>query len=224
MEDSLTPDTGKEEAVRPATPNDPAIDRQARIWFSNSWNAINIDPSENPDMEERDILRADPQPDGRWVCKRMTFDTTGVNGLLVSPDGKTPYMIQTDAELGGLRELRSYPINDDGSLGPYVVLNHFGNDHRGPQRGIAGMCLDSEGSIVGTAGSWVSGRGPMIYVWTPRGRVLSTHPMPVGVDMPTNCCFGDADQRTLYGTTLESHLLRVHNTGRKGWIMWPPVR
>ena len=60
MEDSLTQVTGKEEAVRPATSNDPAIDRQARIWFSNSWNAINIDPSENPDMEERDILLADP--------------------------------------------------------------------------------------------------------------------------------------------------------------------
>ena len=153
-------------------------------------------------MEERDILRADRQPDGRWVCKRMIFDTKGVNGLLVSPDGKTPYMIQTHAELGGLRELRSYPINNDGPLGPYVVLHDFGNDHRGPQRGIDGMCLDSEGNIVDTAGSWVSGPGPMIYVWTPQGGVLSTHPMPVGIDMPTNCCFDDADQRTLYGTTL----------------------
>ena len=28
------------------TPNDLAIDRQGRIWFSNPWNAGNIDPSE----------------------------------------------------------------------------------------------------------------------------------------------------------------------------------
>jgi len=212
------------DGVRINTPNDLAIDRQGRIWFSNPWNAINIDPSESPDMEGRDILRADPQPDGTWVCKRMTFDTTGTNGLLISPDGNSLYMIQTEAELGGLRELRSYPILENGSLGQYSVLHHFGNDHRGPQRGIDGMCLDSDGNIVGTAGSWASGPGPMIYVWTPTGRVLETHPMPVGVDMPTNCAFGDADQGTLYVTTLGGHLFRVRNTNRRGWIMWPPVR
>ena len=33
------------------TPNDLAIDRQGRIWFSNPWNAINIELSENPDRE-----------------------------------------------------------------------------------------------------------------------------------------------------------------------------
>src|SRR5438128_11633030 len=35
-----------------------------------------------------------------------------------------------------------------------------------------------------------------------RPRVLETHPMPVGVDSPTNCTFGDPDQRTLYITTI----------------------
>jgi sugar lactone lactonase YvrE len=48
--------------------------------------------------------------------------------------------------------------------------------------------------------------------------------MPVGVDMPTNCAFGDADLRTLYMTTLEGQLYRVRNTGRRGWLMWPPAR
>ena len=40
--------------------------------------------------------------------------------------------------------------------------------------GIDGMCLDSDGNIIGTAGNWASGPGPMIYVWTPTGRVLET--------------------------------------------------
>ena len=72
------------------TPNDLAIDRQGRIWFSNPWNAGNIDPSEQQEMANKDILRADPQPDGSWTCRRMTFDTTGTNGLLVSPaQGRT---------------------------------------------------------------------------------------------------------------------------------------
>ena len=167
------------------TPNDLAIDRQGRIWFSNPWNAINIDPSEQQQMVEKDILRADPQPDGTWTCRRMTFDTTGTNGLLISPD--------------------------QGSL--YII-----------QRGIDGMCIDSEGNIVGTAGSWGRGPGPMIYVWTPEGRVLETYPMPVGVDSTTNCALGDADQSSLYVTTIGGHLLRARDTGRRGWIMWPPVR
>lgn len=52
------------------------------------------------------------------------------------------------------------------------------------------MCLDSEGNIVGTAGNWISGPGPMIYMWTPADRVLETYPMPVGVEGPSNCAAG----------------------------------
>jgi hypothetical protein len=36
--------------------------------------------------------------------------------------------------------------------------------------------------------------------------------MPVGVDGPTNCAFGDPDQRTLYVTTGQGHLLRTRDT------------
>ncbi len=89
------------------TPNDLAIDRQGRIWFSNPWNAGNIDPSQVQVMTRKDILRADPQPDGSWTCRQMTFDTTGTNGLLISPDGRSLYLIQTDAEPGWGRALRS---------------------------------------------------------------------------------------------------------------------
>src|SRR5256885_7251055 len=44
------------------TPNDLAIDRQGRIWFSNPWNAGNIDPSAKQVLDHNSILRADPQP------------------------------------------------------------------------------------------------------------------------------------------------------------------
>src|SRR6266853_3920439 len=50
------------------TPNDLAIDRQGRIWFSNPWNAGNIDPSERQVLDHNSILRADLQPDGTWTC------------------------------------------------------------------------------------------------------------------------------------------------------------
>ena len=86
------------------TPNDLAVDRQGRIWFSNPWNAGNIDPSEKEIPGRNAILRADPQPDGTWACKRMTTDTTGTNGLLISPDWRTLYMIQTSPERRELRQ------------------------------------------------------------------------------------------------------------------------
>ena len=39
-------------------------------------------------------------------------------------------------------------------------------------RGIDGMCLDIEGNIIATAGWELGGPGPMIYVFSPDGRVL----------------------------------------------------
>jgi hypothetical protein len=37
------------------------------------------------------------------------------------------------------------------------------------QRGTDGMCLDIDGDIVATAGSYASHAGPMIYARDPRG-------------------------------------------------------
>jgi hypothetical protein len=64
----------------------------------------------------------------------------------------------------------------------------------------------------------------MIYLWDTKGRVSETHPMPVGLDTPTDCTLGDADQRTFSITTGGGHRFRVRNTGRRGGIIWPPVR
>ena len=203
------------------TPNDLAIDGKNRIWFTNPWNAVNVDASEAQEVDHKSVLRADPQPDGSWTCTRVTFDTTMPNGILVSPDQSTLYVAESDSDPGGIRELRGYPINDDGSLGPYAVLHTFGEDHRGPQRGIDGMCFDSEGNIVATAGWSLSGPGAMIYVFAPSGQVLESHLVPEGVDRPTNCAFGDSDLSTLYVTTAEGHFFRCRNSGRTGWAIWP---
>ena len=200
-------------------PNDLAIDSRGRVWFTNPCYWGSIDPSEL-ELDHEEVLRADPQLDGTWSLRRMTYDMTKPNGILISPDQRTMYVAQTNFDQGERRELRAYPIQEDGSLGEYIVLHQFGEDHRGTHRGIDGMCLDSEGNIVATAGWHQSGPGPMIYVFAPSGQVLEAHPLPV--DRPTNCAFGDPDLGTLYITTFNGHFLRVRNTGRKGWILWPP--
>ena len=203
------------------TPNDLAVDSQGRVWFTNPWNEPNIDPTEREELGHEEVLRADPQPDGTYSLARATTDTTKPNGILVSPDDKTLYVAQSHSEPGRIRELRAYPIQKDGSLGTYIVLHQFGEDHRGPQRGIDGMKCDTEGNIVATVGWSQSGPGPMIYVFAPTGRVLETHPMPPGIDIPTNLCFGGPGLSELYVTTGPGHLFRVREPGRRGWIMWP---
>ena len=157
-------------------------------------------------------------PDGGWSVTRVTSDTTFPNGILVSADQRTLYVSQQDYAADKLRELRAYPINEDGSLGRHIVLHQFGTDHRGVHRAIDGMCLDVDGNIIAIAG-WVrSGPGPMVYVFSPRGRVLETHPMPA--EHPTNCTFGDPDMHTLYACSAAGHLFRVR-TDRQGWYLYP---
>lgn len=197
-------------------PNDLAVDKQGRIWFTDPYSgAWDSGPKE---LDHMSVLRLDPAGSDQWQLTRATFDVSRPNGVLISRDQSTLYVAQSDYSLDQPRQLRAYPINADGSLGGFSTLHTFGVDHRGPQRGVDGMTLDDEGNIIVCAGWEQAGPGPIIYVFSPTGRVLSTHPMRV--DRPTNCCFGGADMRTLYVTTGGGHLFRAR-TEHTGWIMWP---
>jgi gluconolactonase len=200
------------EGKRLNSPNDLAIDAQGRIWFTDPRYG---DDYSDMELDHESVFRLDPPPggDGQWSIRRMTYDTTKPNGLLISPDQQTLYVAQSDHGADRLRELRAYPIDGD-QLGSYRVLHDFGL-----HRGIDGMCLDTEGNILATAGFRQSGPGPMVYVFGPDGRVLEQHPFPQ--DRPTNCTFGDADLRTLYVTSIEGWLYRAR-TSRRGRLWWPP--
>lgn len=193
------------EGKRLNSPNDLVIDSRGRVWFTDPRYG---DFRDDMELDHESVFRLDPQPDGSWTPTRMTFDTTAPNGLLLSPDEKTLYVAQSKYGEGQKRELRAYPIGEDGTLGQYEVLHNFY-----PHRGIDGMCLDSEGNLIATAGWEESGPGGMIYVFAPNGRVLETHPVPC--NRPTNCTFGGADLRDLYVTSIEGHLLRA-KTDRRG--------
>ena len=201
------------------TPNDLAVDRQGRIWFTNPWNATNIDESEIEEPGLRAVLCATPQENGDYVVTRVETDSTMPNGILVSIDGKTLYVAESNSDDSSIdRELREDPIHDDGSLGQYDTLHAFGTNKRDAQRGIDGMCLDEEGNIIATAGWPQSGPGPLIYVFNPKGRVIETHPVPC--IRPTNCVFGGPSRSTLYVTSAEGHLFKAE-TDMTGWTLFP---
>ena len=201
------------------TPNDLAIDRKGRIWFTNPINEGNWDNDKEPrELDNQSVLRADPQKDGSYKVTRVTFDNTQPNGILVSKDQSTLYVAESNYQKGIARELRAYPIREDGSLGAYSTLFTWGEDAKGVHRAIDGMCFDADGNIVATNGWEVSGPGPMITVFSPTGRVLETHPVPA--NRPTNCCFGGPDLTTLFVTTAEGHFFKAQ-TDRVGWAMYP---
>ena len=218
-DDAIVPVADRVDGQKLNTPNDLAIDRSGRIWFTNPWNAGNIDPSEVEELDNRSVLRADPQPDGSYTVTRVTFDTTMPNGVLVSPDQRTLYVAESNSDRIDLnRELRAYPINDDGSLGSFRTVHSFGRDADAVHRGVDGMCLDADGNIVATAGWELGGPGPMIYIFSPTGRVLETH--PIACNRPTNVCFGGPGLTTLYATSTDGHFYRAE-TDRVGWAIYP---
>ncbi len=201
-------------------PNDLAIDPQGRVWFTDPYyegaaGPWSIDRS-HKELDHDSVYRLDPQPSGSWTVQRVTFDTTRPNGLLFSLDHKILYVAQSGRLPEEFRQLRAYPVLDDGSLGEMQVLHDFG-----AHRGIDGMCLDVEGNIIATAGFRAGGPGPMLYVFSPGGTVLEMH--PVDAEKPTNCSFAEEGLHTLYVTTIDGHLFRTE-TERQGRLWYPPLK
>jgi gluconolactonase len=196
-------------------PCDLAIDRSGRVWFSDPYHETPaFGPQIFPPLDHASVLRLERDERRAWVIRRITYDTAAPRAVMLSADEGTLYVAEGDPGRNGPRELRAYPTRSDGSVGPYTVLHTFGADHRGPHRGIEGMCLDNQGNIVACAGWKRSGPGPLIYVFSPSGAVLETHPLPA--DLPLRCAFGDVDLESLYVTTGEGHLYRAKATGRCG--------
>jgi gluconolactonase len=196
------------EGRRLNSPNDLALDSAGRIWFTDPRYG---DDHSDRELDHDSVYRLTPPTEGEtgWTIERVIFDTTRPNGLLISEDEDTLYVAQSDYNLASVRQLRAYPIQADGTLGPYTVLHDFGE-----ARGIDGMCWDAAGNIVASCGWDRNGPGPRIAVFAPDGAVLEEHLLPAG--NPTNCAFGGPDLDTLYVTTLDGRLYRVGNTGLRG--------
>lgn len=196
-------------------PTDLSIDGAGRIWFTDPYSRRPaVGPQIFPQLEHASVLRLERDIARNWTIKRVTHDTRAPRAVLLSADEKILYVAEGDVDGDAPRELRAYPIRDDGAVEPFTVLHTFGRDYRGAHRGIEGMCLDSNGNIVACAGWRRSGPGPMIYQFSPSGEVLQTQPLPY--DVPSKCAFGDPGLTSLYVTTLEGHVCRAASPSLKG--------
>ena len=196
-------------------PSDLVVDRAHRIWFTDPRHAmIPFGPAIFPFLDHCSVLRLERNDRRAWVARRITYDTVSPRAVLLSADENTLYVADGEPAPEHRRELRAYPIDAEGAVDHPAVLHTFGADHRGPHRGIEGMCLDAEGNIVACGGWSRSGPGPLIYVFSPRGAVIESHPFPA--DRPNRCCFGGKALDTLYVTTAGGELYRANTGGRRG--------
>ena len=214
---STSPLAHKLDGIYHNQPKDLVVDSRDRIWFCDPHGDLReaMNPQIHDKLEHASVLRLEA-PTLDAPITRITYDTDAPMALLLSPDESTLYVAETNDAPDGPRELRAYPILDNGAVGPYRLLHSFSRDSAGRggiHRGIYGMCLDREDNIVTVAGGVGAGPGPMAYVITPGGRILESHPLP---ETPTNCAFGGAESSDLFVTTTEGSLFRAAGVGGKG--------
>jgi gluconolactonase len=167
------------------SPNDLALDRKGRIYFTDPRYVGN----EKRELDHESVYRVNS--DGT-VTRIINF-VTKPNGIVLSPDQKTLYLAENNGDAKGKRELRAYTLKDDGTTAMGKVLYDFGAD-----RGIDGMTVAADGHIVATAGR---GKTAGISIFTPEGKKVGFIATP---EDPSNCCFGGKDLAVLYITAGKS--------------------
>lgn len=187
--------TERYQGKRYNSPNDACVDGQGRIWFT--------DPRYGPDrsdleMDVEGVYRIDT--DGKVVRVLAQPEIERPNGIAITSDAKTLYVIDSHPRIGGNRKIWAFPVSGEGTLGSKRLVWDFGKG-----RGGDGMRLDAKGNLWVAAGI-TTPRGPGentdvppgIYVLTPEGKLLGRIPIPE--DLITNLAFGGPDGKMLYVT------------------------
>ena len=181
-------------------PNDVTIDSKHRLYFTDpAPDNVSQAPArpKNPTGIPA-VYRLDPD---RKITRILAApDTEWPNGIVISPDDKTFYLIEAHKIEGGTRAIRAYDLSPDGTVSNRRVLYDFY-----PGRSADGMAIDQQGNLYAAAGLHRR-RGTQetldtkcgVYVISPEGKLLRFIPIPE--DTITNTAFGGPDMRTLYIT------------------------
>ena len=192
-------------------PNDLTIDGQGRVYFTDRPGPVVT----TEQTGVHGVYRIDP--DGSIARILTEPDIERPNGIVISPDDRTLYLIETAQQEGGARMIRAYDLAEDGTASNMRVFHDFY-----PGRSGDGMTIDSEGNLYVAAGlnrlrgtsetlDTVAG----VHVFSPAGELLEH--IPIWEDTITNVAFGGDDLRTLYitsGKTLFSVRTDVTGTRR----------
>ena len=165
-------------------PNDVTIDGKGRIYFT--------------DYAGKAIYRIDKN--GKLTRIVAAPQIQVPNGIVIAPDDKTLYHVESNQAEGGARMIRAYDLAEDGTISNMRVHYNFY-----PGRSADGISIDVEGNIYAAAGlnrsrgtSETLDTKPGIHVISPTGKLLKYY--PINEDTITNCAFGGPDMKTLYVT------------------------
>jgi gluconolactonase len=207
--------TDRYEGKRYNAPNDVCVDHQGRIWFT--------DPYYWHDVASLEMgCEAVYCIDGGSVRRVVSQPQIGrPNGLAITPDDKTLYVIDSDSRPGGNRKIWAFDVRGDGTLDNQRLVFDFG---RG--RGGDGMRLDRQGNLWVAAGvlkpRQATETGDVktgIHVISPAGKLLGRIPIPE--DVLTNLTFGGPDFKSLWVTAGKTVFKIEVNT--PGYSLWPPL-
>lgn len=184
------------------SPNDLVIHPDGSIYFSDP-RYVGPEPTE---LDHMSVFRYVPSTQ---KLVRVTTEITKPNGVILSPDGKTLYIAETNngtkdienaatAKLKKRMTLNAFPINKDGALGKRKILHNFGD-----QLGVDGMTVDTTGNVYAAVRS-ADRFG--IVVFSPQGKEKAYIPTP---DLPTNCCFGIGEQKKILYVTVGTGLFQI---------------
>jgi gluconolactonase len=180
------------EGKRVNAPNDVTIDEKGRLYFTD------FDRKGPGRWGTPGVYRIDP--DGKLTRLLTSPAIQRPNGIAVSPDDRTLYVVEANGAEGGARMIRAYDLQPDGSLKNMRVFHDFY-----PGRSADGITVDSQGNVYAAAGLHRR-RGtqetldtkPGVHVFSPQGKLLRF--IPIWEDTITNVAFGGKDLKTLYVT------------------------
>ena len=182
------------EGKRLNQPNDVTLDGQGRIYFTDR-------PRDKPDTDQTGVnavYRIDTDGSLHRILAQPDIDKP--NGIVISPDDATLYLIESHPDAGRARMIRAYNLQPDGTVTKMRVFHNFY-----PGRSGDGMTIDTQGNLYVAAGLH-NHRGTSetldtrcgIHVFSPDGQLKEFIPIPE--DTITNCAFGGPDWKTLYVT------------------------
>jgi len=193
--------TDRFEGVQYNSPNDIAARANGQIFFTDPCYGDRT----TMQMSHESVYRIDLDGTVHRVITQPTIQRP--NGIALSPDERTLYVVDSCPVPGGNRKIWAFDLSADGVPGGQRLIFDFA-----PGRGGDGMAVDRRGNLYVAAGIYRE-RGPHettdvppgIYVITPQGKLVGRIPIPE--DVLTNVTFGGDDLQTLYitaGKTLYS--------------------
>lgn len=182
------------EGARYNAPNDIAARSNGQIFFTDPCYG---DRSQM-EMEHESIYRIDP--DGAVTRLITQPQIQRPNGIALSPDEATLYIVDSCPVVDGNRKIWAFDLSDSGEVSEQRCVIDFA-----PGRGVDGMAVDTQGNLYLAAGI-ARPRGPHetddvppgIWIVTPAGEIQGRIPIPE--DVLTNVTFGGDDLRTLFVT------------------------